>query len=226
MRKTRGSCWKAAVAMLLIAVAAGGCAASSGSQATTGPKVVATVGNPTPVPTEPPDPTVGPTWTPTPTPVPPPLTLSDFVLDVTINGDQKQWTQDPSQSQPVNALYATRQDTATFIVTNTGDATRERLKIIYELSTPMTTVVNGQTYTSTTTDVKTCEIGTLAQGDYRQISIQPSLYSAMLTANLTIRATWDGGSLDLYAATLDPTFASGSYTPSNTVSVKKYGSAS
>lgn len=221
---------KTAVIVLLIAsLAIAGCISSSGSNsATTGPKIVATIGAPTPIPTEPPEPTPGPTWVPTPTPVPPPLTLSEFSLEVKINGDQKEWTQDPSQAQPVNAQYAARQDTATFIVTNTGNATWKKLKIVYDVATPRSFIDSQGRQSSTTFHQNvTYDIGTLSQGDYRQITIQSPIYSAMLTATLTITANWDGGSLDLYMATLEPNFQSGtSYSPANVIALKKYGSAS
>ncbi|HTY90331.1 MAG TPA: hypothetical protein VMC84_04070 [Methanocella sp.] len=214
--------------LLIAALALAGCVSSSGSNsATTQPKVVATIGDPTPVPTEPPEPTVGPTWTPTPTPVPPALTLSDFNLQVKINGDAKEWTQDPSQAQPVNAQYAARQDTATFTVTNTGNATLKNLVIVYDVATPMTTIVNGQEFSTMTHQSKNASLDTLNPGDYRDVTIESPIYGAMLTANLTITANWNGGSLDLYMATLEPNFASGtSYTPANDISLKEYGSAS
>lgn len=212
--------------LLIAAMAIAGCVSLGGNSATTPPKVIATVGAPTPVPTEPPEPTRGPTWTPTPTPVPPALTLSEFELTVKVNGDQRQWTQDPSQAQPVNAQYAARQDTAKFIVTNTGDADLKNLVIVYDLAVPMTTITNGQELTAINHQSLDTAIDTLNRGDAREINVKSPIYGAMLTVDLTITARWDGGSIDLYKTTLEPNFESGtSYSPANDIVVKQYGSA-
>lgn len=212
------------ILLIIAGIAVAGCASSSGS----GPKIVATVGAPTPIPTEPPEPTVGPTWTPTPTPVPPPLTLSGFTLTVRINGDQRQWTGDPNQSGQLNAQYATRQDTVLFNVRNTGDRTLQNLVIVYDVATPMSfTDTAGRTSTSIYHQNKNTSLGTLKPGEARDISLESPVYGAMLEANVTVTAYWNGGSLDLYATTLETSFSSGTtYAPANGLSVKMYGSAS
>lgn len=217
-----------AIILLLAVLAMAGCISSSGENAaTTPPKIVATVGAPTPIPTEPPEPTQGPTWVPTPTPVPPKVTLSNFNLTVTINGDQRQWTGDPNQSGQINAQYATRQDTVTFNVMNTGDATLEGLEIIYQVVTPITVIgPDGVSYTTDSAQIKKESIGSFKPGDSRNIAIASPLYGAMLEANVTVTAKWKGGSLDLYMTTLEPNFQSGTiYSPENDMAVKTHGSA-
>jgi hypothetical protein len=212
------------IVLLMAGIAIAGCVSSGNN---TGPKIVATVGAPTPIPTEPPEPTVGPTWTPTPTPVPPAVTLSGFSLTVVINGDQRQWTGDPNKSGELNAQYATRQDTVTFNVQNTGDATLQSLVIIYKVSTPISvTDSSGRTSSTNFDQIKNSTIGTLKPGESRDITIVSPMYGAMLDANVTVTAIWNGGSLDLYMATLEPNFSSGTtYTPANDLSVRMYGSA-
>ena len=219
---------KTSIIILLIAgIALAGCVSSGSDTATPSQRVVATVGDPTPVPTEPPEPTIGPTWTPTPTPVPPPVSLTDFVLQVRINADQRQWTGDPNESQQINAQYAARQDRAAFVITNTGTETLKSLVIVYDIATPMTTTYNGQDFTTINHQSVNSTLDTLKPGEYREVVVDVPVYSAMLTADLTITAYWTGGSLELYRAELEPKFDSGtSYTPSNGVDIKRYGSAS
>lgn len=214
------------IILIMACIVFAGCVSSSGDNPTPSQKVVATVGAPTPTPTEPPEPTIGPTWTPTPTPVPMPVTLSDFVLQVRINADQRQWTGDPSESQQINAQYAARQDLATFVITNTGTATLKNLVIVYDLAIPMTTTYNGQDFTTINHQSVNSTLDTLKPGEYREVTVQSPIYGAMLTADMTITAYWAGGSLELYKAELEPKFDSGtSYTPSNGVDIKQYGSA-
>ena len=189
--------------------------------------VIVTIGEPTPRPTEPPEPTIGPTWTPTPTPVPPPLTLSDFNLEIRLNADTQKWTQEPDQQQ-INAIYATRMDRATFTVTNTGTETRKNLVIVYDVAYPITKI-DSQGRISNTTNHASVETkrGTLDPGGYVEVTINSPYFEAMITAELTITANWDGGSMVLYKATLEPKFTSGTvYTPANINFVKSYGTTS
>jgi hypothetical protein len=212
--------------LMVTAIVLSGCTSSSPDLGK--PLVVATVAAPTPVPTEPPEPTQGPTWVPSPTPRPPPLTLSDYILTVKINGDQKPISGDPDQDLQMNAQYAIRQDTVKFIVKNTGDATLNGLDVIYQLVTPMSFVdsYNGQTSTTYRPQIKTYSIGILKPGEASDVVFESPTYGATLEANVTISAKWDNGSLDLYKATLEPNFESGSYVnPANEQQVKMYGSA-
>jgi hypothetical protein len=212
--------------VMVMAIVLSGCTSSSPDAGK--PLVVATVGGPTPIPTDLPEPTPGPTWVPSPTPRPPPVTLSDFVITVKINGDQKPISGDPSQDLQVNAQYAVRQDTAKFKIQNTGDATLNNLDITYQLATPTSFIdpYNGQTSITYKTQTTPQSLGTLNPGDTRDITIVTPLYGAMLEANVTISAKWDGGSLDLFRTTLEPNFQSGTnFNPTNQLEVKMYGSA-
>lgn len=216
------------LSLITVALILSGCTSSSSGDNARAPMVVATVGAPTPVPTEPPEPTPGPTWVPTPTPRPPPVTLSDLKLTVKINADQKPISGDPDQDLQLNAQYALRQDTAKFKVQNTGDATLNGLEIIYQLVTPMSFVdsYSGQTSTTYWTQNKTYSIGVLKPGEARDIVLEAPSYGAMLEANLTITAKWDDGSLELYRATLESNLKAGSnINPANQQQVKMYGSA-
>lgn len=212
-----------ALGMIVIA----GCVASSGDNntVTKTPMVVATVGGPTPIPTEPPDPTVGPTWVPTPTPVPPQVTLSEFAITVIINGDIKPPSGDPDDSLQENAQYATRQDKVSFSIQNTGDATMNNAELTYRVVTPISIIDSGQTYTTDRTQTKQVTLGTMTKGVYKDITLDSPLYGAMLAANVTVTVKWDGGSMDVYQTTLQPSFESGlSQSPPNDIT-KTYGSA-
>ncbi len=212
-----------ALGMIVIA----GCVASSGDNNTNTktPLVVATVGGPTPIPTEPPDPTVGPTWVPTPTPIPPQVSLSEFAITVTINGDLKPPSDDPNDSLQENAQYAMRQDKVSFSVQNTGDATLNNVVITYKVVTPMSVIDSGQTFTTDYQQTKQVSLGTMTQGVYKDVTLESPLYGAMLAANVTVTANWDGGSMDLYKTTLQPSFNNGmSQSPPNDMT-KTYGSA-
>jgi hypothetical protein len=211
---------------MVMAIVLSGCASTSPDPGKS--LVVATVGAPTPIPTDVPEPTPGPTWVPTPTPIPPPVTLSDLSLTVKINGDQRPISGDPDQDLQLNAQYALRQDTAKFKVQNTGDATLNGLEITYQLVTPMSFVdsYSGQTSTTYRTQNIPYAIGTLKPGETRDIVLEAPSYGVMLEANLTITAKWDGGSLDLYRATLEPNLKAGSnISPANQQQVMMYGSA-
>ncbi len=215
----------ALMALGMIVVA--GCVASSGDNNTNTktPMIVATVGGPTPIPTEPPAPTVGPTWVPTPTPVPPIMTLSGFSIIVTINGDLKPISDDPNQSEQENAQYAMRQDKVSFSVQNTGSNTLNNVVITYKVVTPMSVIDSGQTFTTDYVQTKNVTLGTMTRGASKPITLESPLYGAMLTANVTVTALWDGGSLDLYKTTLQPSFNSGlSQSPPNDIT-REYGSA-
>jgi hypothetical protein len=214
------------LAMMAMAVVLSGCASTSPDPGK--PLVVATVGAPTPIPTDVPEPTPGPTWVPSPTPRPPPLTLSDYTLTVKINGDQQLVSGDPNFDYQLNPQYAIRQDTVTFKVQNTGDFTLTALEIVYGLITPQTYVdsYSGQTVTSYQAKDDKTDIGTLNPGEGREISIVSPPYGAMLEANVTISAKWDNGSMDLYKATLEPNLKSGSnINPTNDLQIKMQGSA-
>ncbi len=215
-----------ALVVLAMAIVLSGCASSSPDPGK--PLVVATVGAPTPIPTEPPEPTVGPTWTPTPTPRPPPVTLSDYTITVVINGDQPPVSGDPDHDLQFSAQNAVRQDTVKFMVRNTGEDTLNKLEILYQLAIPMTFIdsYNGQTSVAYRTMTNTSPIGVLKPGESRDIELVSPPYGAMLQANVTISAKWDGGTLELYAATLEPNFKSGSsFSPVNTRQLMSYGSA-
>jgi hypothetical protein len=214
-----------ALGMIVIA----GCVSSSGDNNTNTktPMIVATIGAPTAVPTEPPEATVGPTWVPTPTPTPLPMTLSNFNITVTVNADIKAPSGDPNQSLQENAQYAMRQDKVSFKVQNTGDATLNNVEITYQVVTPMS-VIDGQTGQEFTTDyaqTKKFTFDKMDPGVSKTITLDSPLYGAMLAANVTVSAKWDGGSLDLYKTTLQPNFNSGLLqSPPNDIT-KTYGSA-
>ncbi len=215
-----------AIALTVIIVAISGCTSSPGTSPGK-PLVVATVGAPTPEPTDV-APTVMPTWTPSPTPVPPPVTLSGFEITVVINGDQRPVSGDPDQDLQLDAQHAVRQDTVKFNVQNTGEATLNKLNIVYQLAVPMTFIdsYSGQTTVSYKTMTTTYSIGTLRPGDSRDVELVSPPYGAMLQANVTVTAKWDGGTQDLYSATLEPNLHSGStINPANTRAVMTYGSA-
>lgn len=213
--------------LMIVAIALAGCASStsSGDTATAKPMVVATVGDPTPVPTDPPIPTQGPTWTPTPTPIPDPVTLYKFNLVGTINGDQKKISDDPNQGMAVNAPYATRQDTVNFTIKNTGSVALQDLSLIYETDVPMTAVDSvGRSSTTVMPKNSTYDVGTLNPGDSRAVVIKSQLYGAMLEVNMSIIAKWKGGSFLLYHAKLDPSFT-GAVNLGNAGDVMTAGSA-
>ncbi len=214
------------LAVMAVAVILSGC-----TSAGTNPDksvVVATVGAPTPIPTDVPEPTPRPTWVPSPTPRPPPLTLSGFTMVVEINGDQQLVSGDPDFDYQLNPISASRQDKVKFKVQNTGDFTLTGLEIIYELVTPMTlTDTSGQSVTLYNTQSEKTKIDKLNPGEGREINIVSPPYGAMLEANMTIKAKWDNGSIDLYKAALEPRLQSGSsYTPPNLLEIKGHGSAS
>lgn len=212
--------------VMVMAIVLSGCASTSPDPGK--PLVVATVGAPTPIPTDVPEPTPGPTWVPSPTPRPPPLTLSDLNIMVKINADQRPISGDPDQDLQLNAQYALRQDTAKFKVQNTGDATLEGLEIDYQVVTPVSFVdsYSGQTITTDRTQNAPYVIGTLKPGEVRDIMLEAPSYGAMLEANLTITAKWDNGSLELYRAMLETSLKSGSsISPANQRQVMTYGSA-
>lgn len=216
-----------AIALMIAATVLSGCTSTNSTSPSpgTGGHVVVTVGAPTPVPTEP-EPTVSPTWVPSPTPKPPAVTLSDFTATAKINGDQPPISGDPGQQYQLDAQHAVRRDMADFKITNTGDATLKKLGIVYEMSVPMTSTYNGQTFVNYQTQHTTYDIGTLNPGDSRDVEIISPQYSAMSQANVTITAKWDGGSLELYKATLEQTLTSGNtYNPVNTQQLMSYGAA-
>ncbi len=215
-----------ALVVMVMAVVLSGCASISPEPGK--PLIVATVGAPTPIPTEPPEPTVGPTWTPTPTPRPPPVTLSDYTITVVINGDQPPVGGDPDQDLQFSAQNAVRQDKVKFKVQNTGDDTLNKLEVIYQIAVPMTFIdsYNGQTSVAYRTLTTKCDIGVLKPGESHDVELVSPPYGAMLQANVTISAKWDGGTLELYAATLEPNFKSGSsVSPVNTRQLMSHGSA-
>jgi hypothetical protein len=217
-----------ALAVIIVAIVLAGCASSTPAGEAGKPLVVATIGAPTPVPTEPPEPTPGPTWVPSPTPRPPPVTLSDYSLKVTINGDQRPVSGDPDQDLQLDTQHAIRQDTVKFKIQNTGDATLNDLDIIYLLVTPTTFVdsYSGQESTAYRTQTGTQSIGVLQPGESIDVTFVSPPYGAMLEANVTITAKWDNGSLELYKATLEPNFQTGSYvSPANQQQVMTHGSA-
>jgi hypothetical protein len=211
------------LAVLIMAIALSGCSSPEVSNGK--PLVVATIGAPTPVPTEPPEPTPGPTWVPTPTPVPDPISLTTEVkLEGVINGDQRPVSGDPNDSLQLNARYATRQDTARFTVKNTGDAPLEGLSIVYVLEVSMTTVGNGQYSTTVIPKSTVVDVGTLNRGDTKDLVILSPVYEAMQEVNMTIIAKWDNGTFQLYRATLEPDL-SGGISQSDIIAVMTYGSA-
>jgi len=211
------------LAVMVMAIVLSGCA--SNSPDTRKPLVVATVGAPTPVPTEPPEPTPGPTWVPTPTPVPDPVSLTKINLTGKINGDQRPISGDPNDSLQLNARYATRQDMATFTIKNTGDAPLVDLSIIYELDVPMTTVDSlGHSSTTIVPKNTTVSVGTLKPGDTRDLVIVSPVYEAMQEVNVTIIAKWDGGTFQLYKTRLEPNL-SGGISQADIQAVMMYGSA-
>ena len=201
------------IIILISVTALAGCIGSSGSQASPNPMVITTVGTgptQTPITQETPIPTPMTTATPTPTPVPPAISISNVNITGTVDSGAAQ--------------YAMRHDTATFTVTNTGQNVLQNLNIIYQVVTSET--ADGEAGTSST-DVAiytNSSEGTLNTGASKDLVVKAPLYPALLQANVTIIATWRGGSLVLYNTTLEPNF-SGGINPDDAEAVEEAGSA-
>ncbi|AFD00805.1 hypothetical protein Mtc_2066 [Methanocella conradii HZ254] len=179
--------------IMILAIAVAGCALPTSTENSDKPLIVATIGPPTPTPTDVPEPT--PTWTPTPTPVPPPPPPIS-IYDVNITG----------MVDSGSPYFALKHDTAKFRVKNTGNATLEDLIIVYTVAHPVTTSGPASTSTTMVLQQKNESIGKMSPGDVRNIIIKAPDYPAMVEANVTITAMWNGGSLELYSTTLKPGF--------------------
>jgi hypothetical protein len=202
------------IIVVIAAIALAGCAASTGSSGnntTSSQMVVSTVNTgpvETPQATPVPLPTV--TATPTPTPVPPTITIANVNITGTVDSG--------------NPEYANRHDTATFTITNTGGATLQSLLIVYEVDTNQTFVSNSGTSSNIVPQYTNTTVGTFNPGDSKDLTITAPLYPAMVNANVTIWATWKGGSMILYNKMLYPNF-SGGIDPADAAALDEYGSA-
>lgn len=190
--------------IIILAIAVAGCALPTSTENSDKPLIVATIGPPTPTPTDVQEPTPMPTWTPTPTPVPPPPPPIS-IYDVNITG----------MVDSGSPYFALKHDTAKFLVKNTGNATLEDLIIVYTVAHPVTTSGPAGTSTTTVLQQKNESIGKMSPGDARSIVIKAPDYPAMVEANVTITAMWNGGSLELYSTTLEPDFSGGIAPPPN-----------
>lgn len=210
--------------LILAAVAMAGCTTSSSDNKNSTPMVVAVVGAPTatPAPTmQYPTFTPIPTAAPTPTPVPQAVTAYDVNITMT-------------KIEGTNPLYASRQDTVTFIVKDTGDAELDGLSIAYQVGTPMNRTYNGQPVVSTYSQYTNTTIGTMKPGDEKTITLLSPLYAEYSEADVTITAVWNDGSLVLFNTKIQPSAIAGSPpsgadtsgTPAGAGSVISYGAAS